>query len=123
MQAGIHVVLHDEHFKDPKTPDHVWVKEIGQRGWIMVTCDAATMRCPLFLRALRRSTARVFILDEMEGVSLEAKAECVIRRYDQMLSICEKREPPSFWRCNRGGQFVVVNIQQKWTNLRRAGRT
>ena len=79
--AGIKVVLHDEYFKDRRTPDHVWLKAIGELGWIMVTCDSATMRDLLFLHSLKRSKARVFILDALEGASADGKAKCVIEAY------------------------------------------
>jgi len=106
--AGIPVVLHDEHFKDKRTPDHIWLTEIGKLGWIMVTCDKATTKSPLFLQILKHSKARVFILEGLEGASREGKAKCIIDLYEKMISICDKREAPSFLEvqqkrgCDRG---------------------
>jgi len=121
-KAGISVVLHDEHFRDNTTPDEVWVKEIGDLGWIMVTGDGATMRSLLFLQALRRSTARVFFLNALNGATAEGKAQCIINAYDRMLKICSERAAPSFWRFNRGGEAVVVDFLERLGRLRRKQR-
>ncbi len=112
-KAGIPVVLHDEHFRDQKTPDKVWVKEIGELGWIMVTGDGATIRSLLFLQALARSKACVFFLNALNGATPEGKAECIVNAYAQMLKICSEREKPLFWRFNKGGEVVVVNFREK----------
>lgn len=122
--AGIRVVLHDEHFKDKRTPDEVWVKEIGRLGWIMVTGDAATTNSLLFLAALKRSQACVFLLNALNGASPEGKAEIVVGAYEKMLKICREREKPLFWRFNKGGEVYVVNFRERLGLLRRhAGQT
>src|SRR5580704_13315760 len=86
-EAGIQVVLHDEYFTDDTTPDDVWLKEIGDKGWIMVTGDKATMKDLLFLQNLRRSKARVFFLNALNGASAEQKAKIIIDAYVTMLKI------------------------------------
>jgi hypothetical protein len=88
----------------------------------MVTDDGATMRSLLFLQALRRSKARVFFLNALNGASAEAKAQCIIDAYDRMLKICSEREAPSFWRFNRGGEAVVVDFLEKLGRLRQLSR-
>ena len=123
-KAGIEVVLHDEHFKDDKTPDEVWVKEIGELGWIMVTGDGATIKSLLFLQALKRSKARVFFLNALNGATPDGKAQCIINAYEKMVKICSEREAPLFWRFNKGGEVVVVNFRERLGLLRRrAGQT
>ncbi len=37
-EAGLSVELHDDHFA-PNTPDVDWLKEVGTRGWIVLTHD------------------------------------------------------------------------------------
>lgn len=37
-EAGYSVERHDDHF-DPLTPDPVWIREIGRRGWIPFSHD------------------------------------------------------------------------------------
>lgn len=121
IEAGLNVrvVLHDEVFKDPRTPDHEWLAEVGARGWLTISCDKATMKDPLFLRAVQRSQARMFLLDGLLYASKEAKAGCVIACYDSMLSICAKREPPLFWHFNGNNQPAVIDFRSKMGLLRK----
>ncbi len=120
--VGIKVVLHDDCFKRDTTDD-AWLKEINQRGWIMITYDINTSKSPLFLYALKRSTARVFILDGLNGASPEGKAKCVIESYELIILVCGKREPPLFWRINREGKAVTVDFKHRLGLLRKAGKT
>lgn len=120
-REGIKVVLHDDVFKQD-TKDDVWLREISDRGWIMVTCDFNTLRSPLFLRSLKLSGGRVFLLNGLDGGSREEKAKCVVDSYETMLAICKKRQPPLFWRINREGSATVVDFKQKLGLLRRAGK-
>jgi len=122
-KAGIRVVLHDEHFKDKRTPDDVWLTEISELGWIMVTCDRATMRSPLFLHRLKRSKARVFLLDGLEGADREGKAKCIIDCYEKMIEICQKREAPLFWQFNKAGSPTVIDFKHKLGMLRRFAKS
>jgi hypothetical protein len=119
-KADIKVVLHDEEF-EPTTPDEVWVKEIGKKRWIAITCDARTMKAPLFLAALKRSTARVFILEGLNGASAEGKAQCIIDAYDKIIEI-SRREPPLFWKINREGGATCIDFKHTLGLLRKAGR-
>lgn len=118
----IRVVLHDDEFSQ-HTKDEDWLKALSDRGWIMITCDAYTMKSPLFLHALKRSNARVFILHGLDGATPEGKAKCVIDAYETILSVCSKREPPLFWRINRDGQAINIDFKHKLGMLRRSGKT
>ena len=60
-EAGASVVVHDDEFaKD--TPDEVWLKEAGRRGWLVVSKDKRIATRTLELLAIARAGARVFIL-------------------------------------------------------------
>jgi len=120
-KADIKLVLHDEVFRDPKTTDETWVKEIGLRRWIAITCDARTMKSPLFLSALKRSAARVFILEAMNGASAEGKAKCIIDAYDKIVEI-SRRDPPMFWRFNKQGKPTCIDFRHTLGLLRRSGK-
>lgn len=36
--AGLHVLVHDDHFPQ-RTPDDVWLPEVGRAGWVVLTRD------------------------------------------------------------------------------------
>jgi PIN like domain len=120
-KEGIRVVLHDDCFKQD-TGDEVWLREISKRGWIMITCDADTLKSPLFLRNLKLSNGRVFLLNGLDGGTRQEKAKCVVDSYDTIIEVCRKREPPLFWRINREGKATVIDFKHKLGLLRRAGK-
>ena len=119
-EAGIKVVLHDEHFTDNKTPDEVWLKAIGDLGWIMITGDIATSRSLLFLAILKRSSSRVFILEGLNHATREGKAKCVIESYDAIIRVSKKYPPPLLWRINAEGKPISINFREKLGLMRRA---
>lgn len=61
INAGVAVEIHDEHFPRDEE-DRVWLKVVGERGWVVLTKDKKLRYRPLEIAALRASKARVFVL-------------------------------------------------------------
>jgi len=59
--SGLKVEIHDDHFSRDED-DRVWLTEIGQRGWVVLTKDQRLRYRPLEKEALKASKARVFVL-------------------------------------------------------------
>jgi hypothetical protein len=115
---GIIVTLHDDHFKNT-TGDDVWLKAVGAEGWIMITGDIAISRTPLFLLRLSQSTARVFILNGLNGASPEGKAACVIAHYERIVSICLARNGPMLWKFNKDGSRKEIDFKKHLQRMKR----
>jgi hypothetical protein len=47
----MHVEVHDDHFA-PDAPDAVWLRVVGERGWVVLTKDERIRRRPLEREAL-----------------------------------------------------------------------
>jgi predicted nuclease of predicted toxin-antitoxin system len=60
-KAGLVVEIHDDHF-DRDEEDRVWLRTVGERGWVVFTKDQRLRYRPLEIAALRASKARVFVL-------------------------------------------------------------
>ena len=61
LNAGLVVQIHDDHFaRDAE--DRVWLRTVGERGWVVLTKDQRLRYRPLEIAALRASNARVFVL-------------------------------------------------------------
>lgn len=60
IEAGLSVEIHDAHFQRDEE-DRVWLKEVGRRGWVVLTKDQRLRYRPLEIGALRASNARVFV--------------------------------------------------------------
>lgn len=115
---GITVTLHDEHFGST-TPDTEWLKQAGEKEWIVITGDVLISRTPLFLQTLARSTARVFILNGLNGASPEGKAECVISSYERIVSICNTHAGPLLWKINKDGTHREITFRKYLERMRR----
>jgi predicted nuclease of predicted toxin-antitoxin system len=61
VKAGATVEVCDDHFP-PDCPDVVWLPEVSERGWIILTKDDKIGRNPLEQIAIAQSEAKVFIL-------------------------------------------------------------
>lgn len=118
---GIIVTLHDDHFNET-TDDEVWLKAVSDREWIMITGDVAISRTPLFLQRLSQITARVFILNGLNGASPEGKAECVIANYERIVSICLERTAPMLWKFNRDGSRKEIDFRKHLQRMRHRQR-
>jgi predicted nuclease of predicted toxin-antitoxin system len=61
LSAGLTVEIHDDHFaRDDE--DRVWLRTVGERGWVVLTKDQRLRYRPLEIAALRASKDRVFVL-------------------------------------------------------------
>jgi predicted nuclease of predicted toxin-antitoxin system len=73
IKAGFVVEIHDDHFaRDEK--DRVWLRTVGERGWVVLTKDQRLRYRPLEVAALRASKARVFVLTagNLRGIEIAA---------------------------------------------------
>jgi hypothetical protein len=120
-EHGIAVKLHDEHFS-ATTDDEEWLKDVGQRGWIMITGDARVTRSPLFLLRLKQTKARVFILKGLNGATPEGKAQCVIAHYDRIVRTCQTEDAPSLWKINKDGALKKIDFRKHLDRMKRHRR-
>jgi predicted nuclease of predicted toxin-antitoxin system len=61
IEAGLSVEIHDDHFARDEE-DRVWLKAVGEWGWVVFTKDQRIRYRPLERAALKASNARVFVL-------------------------------------------------------------
>jgi predicted nuclease of predicted toxin-antitoxin system len=61
IKAGLVVEIHDDHFVRDEE-DRIWLRAVGERGWVVLTKDQRLRYRPLEVAALRASKARVFVL-------------------------------------------------------------
>jgi hypothetical protein len=119
--AGVRVVLHDQQFPT-KTADEDWLAVVGERGWLIVTGDNATTRSPLFVHRLAQSRAHVFVLLALNGLSAQAKAQCIIEALPRMRKLAAATEPPALWRFGKGHsvtRFDHTNVLARMKKNRR----
>lgn len=90
-EAGIVVHTHNQNFAHD-APDTEWIPQVAQRGWIILTSDAAIRRNPLERDAVLTSGATLLVL-----VGANAKAEELARNFVNTQAAIETflaSEPP-----------------------------
>jgi hypothetical protein len=61
INSGLVVEIHDDHFARGEE-DRIWLRTVGERGWVVLTKDQRLRYRPLEIAALPASNARVFVL-------------------------------------------------------------
>jgi predicted nuclease of predicted toxin-antitoxin system len=98
INAGLTVKIHDDHFaRDAEDP--VWLRAVGEQGWVLLTKDQRLRYRPLEIAALRASNARVFVLTagNLRGVEIAAVFQVALPRID----LQDSTFPPGTACCQR----------------------
>jgi predicted nuclease of predicted toxin-antitoxin system len=104
LNAGLAVEIHDEHFKRDEE-DRVWLRAVGERGWVVLTKDQRLRYRPLEIAALRASNARVFVLSagNLRGAEIAEAFRAALPRISKTLY---SGRGPFVARVSRSGQIT-----------------
>jgi predicted nuclease of predicted toxin-antitoxin system len=96
---GYRCELHDDHF-DQDTPDSVWLAELAEQDWVVITKDARIRHRPLEQQALQSSGLRVFVITSgnLTGV---ATAELLVRAIGKITRVLEQQTGPFIYHVRR----------------------
>lgn len=85
-QAGLAVEIHDDHFPQ-NTPDTVWLREVGRRGWVVLSKDKDIGRNLLELRAILEGQVACFQLGrgDLGGAAMAAAFIAAMPRIQRAL--------------------------------------
>jgi predicted nuclease of predicted toxin-antitoxin system len=106
LKAGATVEIHDDHFpRDAE--DRVWLRAVGERGWVVLTKDQRLRYRPLELAALRASSARVFVLTagNLRGSQIAAVFVSALPRISRTL---RSRPGPFIARVSQSGHVTLT---------------
>ena len=92
-EAGFVVEPQDDHFAQDTT-DEVWLKEVGKRGWFVITLDERIRYRKLEQEAVRRHRVGMFLLVRWKGSTGVALAEALARAKKAILRIAAKQRRP-----------------------------
>ena len=102
-REGARIEIHDYHFQ-PDTPDDIWLKTVGSKGWIVLTRDRRIRYNPRAKAALKQ--ARVV------AVTLIAKnttgrdwADLFVRCLPEIEGIAAKTPPPALFTFGRNSKL------------------
>src|SRR5688500_4091052 len=101
-QAGARVELKEAHF-DKDTQDAVWLAEVGQRGWIVLSKDKSLRHNYIELVALLKSNTHAFILTSGSFTG-EEMAQAFVAALPEMQGIVSSHSPPLVATVSKSGR-------------------
>lgn len=93
---GLPVEAHDTHF-GPKTPDEIWLEEVGKRGWIVIAHDKRFRFNSSEQRAIVNNNVGCFQLGAANGTKWE-KVRLLARVWDEIEHLAATEPPPYIFR-------------------------
>jgi len=105
-KAGLAVEIHDTHVARDEE-DRVWLRTVGERGWVVLTKDQRLRYRPLEIAALRASKARVFVLTagNLRGVEIAAVFLAALPR---IFKVLHSVPGPFVARVSQSGHITVA---------------
>jgi len=88
------------------TFDEVWLQTIGERGWLLLTCDKRIRRRPLEKEALKKYKVGAFFLLGKKMNRWDYIKQ-VVRAWDKIKDIAEREKPPFVYQVNRHGTEIT----------------
>ena len=105
-QAGVEVQIHDDHFPQNAT-DETWLREVGRRGWIVLTKDTWIRRRSNERTALMRAGVRAFVLiaGNLSGPEM---ARVFVNALPAMHRFVVRHNPPFIAKITRSGAVSML---------------
>ena len=106
IKSGLAIEIHDDHFARDEE-DRVWLRTVGERGWVVLTKDQRLRYRPLEITALRASNARVFVLTSgnLRGIEIAAVFRAALPRIHRIL---QSRPGPFVARVSQSGHLTIT---------------
>lgn len=106
IKVGLAVEIHDDHFARDEE-DRVWLRMVGERGWVVLTKDQRLRYRPLEIAALRVSKARVFVLTagNLRGIEIAAVFLAALPRISKLL---HSLPGPFIARVSKSGHVTIT---------------
>ena len=76
------------------TPDELWLPEVGQRGWYLVTHDKQIPRKAAQLQALVQAGVGAFVFTHRKKLARWGWVELVVRRWAEIRDWADRHERP-----------------------------
>ena len=105
LDSGLAVEIHDDHFARDEE-DRVWLRKVGEQGWVVFTKDQRLRYRPLEIASLRASKARVFVLTagNLRGVEIAAVFEGALPK---IIRILHSRPGPFIASISQSGAVEI----------------
>ena len=102
---GVQVETHDKHFKDPKTPDVVWMRFVASQGWVVLSRNYKQRYESIERDMIMRSGLAVFyLIGKLIGKTAHQQlTDNLVRTFPKVLAFRNEHEPPFIAHITRPG--------------------
>lgn len=91
------------------TPDDVWLADVGQKGWIVLSQDHRFHLSEASRRAIAQHSIGCFYLGGANERVWDT-ARFLLSQWDRMTEIVETATPPYIYRLKRNGQIDRISF-------------
>ena len=109
--AGLDVRLHDAVYAQD-TPDEDWLRDVGARGWIVLTKDGRIRRNQAQITALMHARVAAFVLTSA-GLSGAEQATAFVKAAKRMHGLLQAHQVPFIATVTRDGG-VETFMSHRW---------
>lgn len=110
---GLDIRSHMEEFPEfvsvEEVSDAKWLREIGERGWLILSRDLRIRYNDVEKRAIKDSRASFFALTAKKASSREL-ASIVVKAMNRVVRFAEQHDPPFIARIYRDGRIEEVEL-------------
>ena len=89
--------------------DHHWLRDVGVKGWFVISKDRRITRRPAELLTLREYSVGYFFFSQANEPRWET-FRCFVRAFDQIMAIASSEPRPFAFRINWDGSLTRVAI-------------
>jgi predicted nuclease of predicted toxin-antitoxin system len=105
-QAGVDVEVHDDHFRRD-AEDEEWLREVGRRGWVVLTRDRRIRYRSHERAALIQAGVRAFVL-VAGNLSGREMAAVFVKALPAMRRFMVRHPPPFIAKVTRSGAVSLL---------------
>lgn len=120
-QENVRVEIHDDHFSDQRTPDEVWLRFAGERGWVVLTPDARIRYRENEKAAVDSANVRQFVLTAT-GLTGGEIGEVLAKAVPKIRRLVEQFEPPFIGKITKGSNVSLYETFGKPKRKKRERR-
>lgn len=110
-EKGIKVELLHEHFP-LSTDDRDWLREVGRRGWVVLTKDQRIRRRQAEFQALLEAGVAAFVLTS-GNLSGTATADAFVRAYPRMQKVLRDYASPFIAALDGSGNVKLLTPAER----------
>jgi len=110
--VGATVEIHDDYFKQKDMKDEDWLREVGERNWVVLTKDKKIANRSWELKAVTEGNVRLFVLVD-GNVSGGVMAQAFVNALEKMQKFIRGNQAPFIAKVDKSGLVKPCKNQKE----------